>query len=389
MQNKMKYLILTLLIAVNFSNCNDSSDIPVEELQSEQVKLEHISTLQLTDITDGYGARPEIIAHNDYFYIIYLGNITTQRSHKVRIYDKDFNLLDDKVLHSGSSTYGSPTDIRVTKDGDYLYVFYELSSESTGANLFGKKYSLDGEFTLVAEGFIASGPYFFDAEDGEETLNDPASVVVDGRVYLMTQIKDSGGTPPNPSIASTRYRLRELYPDLSEIIETRDIDLSASMGGWSFAGSLAYTNGNIYYIQASITSFTGIAPAGMELMMVEFDTNWDYDLDQDVFALTDTANTTEGMPLGVLFNDNLLFVSYRVGEVTEANEQNATSVGEMWLDVYNDEFNRIDSIRASSEGLFGEHATVAVVGDFAYVAYGGKSASETYENLYVATIKFR
>ena len=350
------------------------------------ITLEQVKSLQLTDEYDGYGARPEIVSHGEYFYIIYLGDITGRRTFKVRTYDMNFNLIKEKVLVSGSLEYGDPTDIRISKDGDYVYAFYELSSKEKGAHLFGAKYKLDEDFTKVAESRspIVISSFFFDVADGEETLNDPASVIVDGRVYVMTKIKDGGRGLAG---ARTAYRVRELSSDLSEIVATRDIDLSETMDGWATLNNLFYANGEIHHIQSSITSFS--PKVNPDLKMVRFDKEWKFDRSSDVFSLTNANDVTEGMPTGVRFTDNLLFLSHRIGAVTPVSEGAPTSEGELWLNIYNDEFELIDSIRASSKGLFGEHSTVAVVGNHVYVAYGGKTSDEARENIHVDIFKFR
>ncbi len=370
-----------LVITVILIGCS-KSDLPIP---NEIIKLQRIKTLQLTDESQGYGARPEIASNGKYIYIVYLGDLTTQRSHKVRVYDLDFNLISEKILATGTLEYGGVTDIRISKDDNYVYSFYEMASSETGASLFGAKYSMDESFTKVAEsnGPIAKSAFFFDAIDGEETLNDPASVVVDGRVYLMTQITDKNGGVLN---AQTLYNLRELSSDLSEVIETRRIDLSEVIDGWAGLTSLININEKINTIQASLVSY----PSGInsDFRMVRFDENWGFDKNYDIFYLTETENITETMPVGARFVDNTLFISYRVGEVTVAAIDNPTSVGELWLNRYNGSFELIDSVQVSAEGLKGEHASVEVIGDYVYVAYSVSASDKERENVYVDVFKF-
>ncbi len=352
-----------------------------------EIKLEYIKSLKLTDESEGYGARPEIVANGNYFYIIYLGDITTKRCFKLRCYDRHFNLIEEKILIPASPEYGNPTDIRISKDGDYVYIFYELSSKEKGAHLFAAKYKLDKNFTKVAEsnGPIAESGFFFDLADGEEQLDDPASVVADGRVYLMTKIK---GTSTGLVSAKTLYRLRELSPDLSEIIETRDIDLSELMDGWATVNSLFYGNGKVNHIQKSIRSFS--PRINSDLKMIRFDEEWEFDESRNVFNLTNTNDDSEGMPTGVRFIDSLLFLSYRTGKITPISEDQPKSIGgPIWLSVYNNKFDLLDVIRVGAEEIIGEHSSVEIMGDYVFVVYGGESPSVMRENIYVDIFKFR
>lgn len=353
-----------------------------------KIKLERIKSLQLTNASDGYGARPEIASNGKYFYVIYLGDITTKRSFKVRIYDKNFNLITEKILASSSLEYGGPTDIRISVDGDYVYAFYEISSKEKGANLFAAKHKMDANFTKVAQsnGPIAKSSFFFDASQGGELLDDPASIVVDGKVYVMTKIKD---TADGLAGAKTLYKVRELSSDLSKIIETRDIDLSEIMDGWATLSSLFYANGRIHHIQGSIASFS--PKINPDLKMIRFDKEWNFSKINDVFKLTNTNDVSEGMPTGARFRDNLLFVSYRTGEATPISEgQPKSKGGKFWLNIYNDKFELLDSIQVSAEGVGGEHSSIEVVGNYVYVVYGGEDVSSAMkENTYIDTFKFR
>ncbi|VAW03500.1 hypothetical protein MNBD_ACTINO02-2765, partial [hydrothermal vent metagenome] len=364
---------------------DDSLGEPTETpSESVDAGLVYIETFKLTDRADGHGARPEIASNGEYIYIVYLGDLTTQRSHKVRIYDLDFNLLGEKVLATGTSEYGGVTDIRISRDDMYVYSFYEMADKNTGATLFGAKYRMDGNFTKVAEsdGPIVTSAFFFDAVDGEETLNDPASIVVNGKVYLMTQITYKRGGVRN---AKTLYKLRELSSDLSEILDTREIDLSGVMTGWAGLANLLEIGGVIYTIQGSLVSY----PSGFssDLRMVRFDTDWEFNQDTDVFALTNTDDTTETMPVGARYVDDTLFVSFRVGDVTVAALENPTSRGELWLNMYNNDFELIDSVQVSTDGVEGEHASVEVIGDYVYVAYGGSTSDSVREDVYVSVFR--
>ncbi len=380
---KTVIIAFILIIMMIISGCS-KQDLLVTNNTSA---LQHIKTIKLTNEAQGYGARPEIASNGKYIYIVYLGNITTQRSHKVRVYDLDFNLITEKVLAVSLPEYGGVTDIRMSKDDNYIYTFYEMSSKEKGAHLFGAKYRMDENFTKIAESNlpIVKGAYFFDAVDGDETLDDPSSIIVDERVFIMTKIVDKSGGVLN---SKTLYKLRELSNDLSTIIDTRDIDLSNIMGGWSAVGSLFYANGKIHYVQGNLVSYS--SGINSDFKVVKFDNNWEYDKNKDVFELTNTEDITESMPVGARFVDNRLFISYRRGEVTVVSQDDPTSSGKLWLSIYNNNFEIIDSIQVSAEGIEGEHACVEVIGDYVYVAYGGSiSGSDVKrDNVYVGIFKF-
>lgn len=67
----------------------------------------------------------------------------------------------------------------ITSDGQFLYAFYELASPEQGARLFAVKYALTDDFPRLAYTAqpIATGPYWHDAQPGDETLDDPAPVL--------------------------------------------------------------------------------------------------------------------------------------------------------------------------------------------------------------------
>jgi hypothetical protein len=386
--HNIKMIKKTLVIALGVLaistipiGCSKSA-LPVP---NDNVKLQRINSLQLTDESQGYGARPEIASNGEYIYIVYLGDLTTQRSHKVKIYDMDFNLISEKVLATGTTEYGGVTDIRISKDDNYVYSFYETSSQQTElAYLFGAKYRMDKDFTEVSEnqGYLVQSVAYDNAVDGDETLNDPASVVINGRVYLMTQISYKEGGPLG---ARTLYKLREISSDLSNIIDTKDIDLSEVMDGWAGLTGLVDINGKVNAIQGNLVLYS--SGLNSDFRMIRFDENWEFNQDNDVFDLTETEDITETMPVGTRYVDNTLFLSYRSGEVTK-NTIGNPSEGELWLSMYDNNFELIESVQVSAEGLKGEHASVEVIGSYVYVVYAVSTSGEERENVFVDIFKF-
>lgn len=374
--------VLVLLLTLNLLNFCPKT-VYCQVVSSDKIKLKHIKSLQLTSASDGFGARPEIISNGQLFYVVYLGDFTTNRKFKVRIYDSDFNLIKEKALVSFNPQYGSPTDIRVSKDGDYLYAFFEMGSKVSGAHLFAAKYRLDQDFTKIAETInpIAESSYFHDSQDGDELLDDPASVIIEGRPFVMTKIKNSGKGLQN---GRTLYVVRELSPDLKSVIQKKDIDLSRVMNGWAYLNNLFYVNGKINHIQPTITSFG--PRINFDLALLRFDGQWNFQ--NNLTMLTDTP-IVEGMPTGLRFTDDLLFLTYRTGEAKRVGQGSPTSPGQLWLNIYNHDFQLLESLRLTSGGLAGEHSTVEVVGDNVCAAYGAKRDSDEHENIYVDIFKLK
>jgi len=366
----MKQFVLPLFIFLLFffAGCTEP----------EIIKLEKIDSLQLTDASSGYGARPEIVSDGENFYIIYSGGFTSTRAFIIKILDKNFNLIKEQIIATGSQEFGGPTDVRIIKDNGFLYVFYETAGKQAGAHLFGAKFVLNENFEKIADEKIADAVYGYDAETGEETLDDPASVFVGEKLYLMTKLKD-----PVHLGAKTRFYLRELNPnDLSVISNSeRVLDLSNVMETKASPNSLLYKDNKIYHIQVS--------GRPTDLKMVVFDESWNYS-PSDVIQLT-TGSETETMPVGARFSDESLFVTYKLGEIEkiDPDEGKIVNVGEIWVEVFDEDFESIDKIQVSAEGIEAERATLEVVGDYVYVAYAGKRENEKRSNVFIDILKFR
>jgi hypothetical protein len=121
------------------------------------VSLSLTRTIAVTTDAEGGSARPEIIATSNRVFVVYLGNIGNggNRTFNVKIFDSNLdNLIASKTIVTTTTEYGSPTDIRVASDGQYLYAFYETakttSQTSTTTYLWGAKYALDDALTRVA-----------------------------------------------------------------------------------------------------------------------------------------------------------------------------------------------------------------------------------------------
>jgi len=357
----------------------DSTGIDNEETKPT-INLQLLKTIKLTNDEDGRGARPEILAYRNNNYVVYLGDITGQRKFKVRIYDKDFNLLKEKQLVSTDDRNRKPTDIRVSKQDGFAYVFYELTDKTIGSAIYGAKYELDDNFTEISKSngpIIMSRYDFFNTPDGEPTLDDPASVIIDDKLYIMLKIRDKGKGLTN---ANTLYFLIELNSDFKDA-STKELDLSEVMDGWATANSLIFDDDKILHIQSSISGKS-------DLKMIQFNKYWQYDTN-DVYNLTNTQQISETMPMGATLKDDLLFVSYKTGEPKQVTPDNPLNSGDIWLEIFNENYKSIDKIKVNNDNIQGEHSTVEVIGDYVYVAYDGKTTSETKGNIYVNIYKYK
>ncbi|MFQ6083706.1 MAG: hypothetical protein ACE5WD_10135 [Candidatus Aminicenantia bacterium] len=386
MKRKIRTCILVIILIGGYLIQKENLK---SEVLSDSFNLQHIRTIKLTDKAEGGGARPEIVFANGRFYIIFLGGIIHgfERSFKVKICDLYFNELATKILVTSSPIYGGPTDIRISKDEDNLYVFYEMASKEKGAHLFGAKYKLDREFTKLAaaEYPIAEGPYWFDTKIGDETLDDPTSIVIDGQVYVMTKLR-TGIIPQS----DTYYRLREISPDLSQVLSTRDLDLSNAINGGASVNSLFYDQNFIYSVLPTvIRPFCG--PGGgpevadLNLALIRFDKNWNFNAYYDVLTLTSNSEV-EHMPTGVrLVNDYLYVVHHETPREWDCTglEEGPGKGNIIKLKVYDNNYNLVEDIQVTDEGYRGKHPTIEIIGHRVYVAYGSNELGGDRGNVVV------
>jgi hypothetical protein len=354
--------------------------------------LQHLRTVTLTTDEEGGGGRPEIVYADGRFFVVYLGNIipgSGQRAFKVKVFDEDFTTeITARDLVTPTAEYGSPTDIRVTSDGQYLYAFYEtVTREQT--HLFAAKYGLTDDFPRVAytDPPIATSVLALEAQPGDELLDDPAPVLGDGSLFVMTKIR-TGITPEE----DTRYRLRQFTTDLVQVGEARDLDLSAVADGGANVNALLYVNGN-YYSVLPTTLAPMCGPGGgpdvadSDLLMVRFDGDWAFDPAGDLWTLSDCPEV-ERYVSGLDYADGSFYVAHHATPRTWECQPGGPSPGRppgevVWLKVFDQDGNPVDAVRVSGDS-FGNHPTVEVVGDRIYVAYAHKESQDATENVVVA-----
>jgi predicted esterase len=368
------------------------SPTPTPTATPQAFQLQHLRTVTLTTDAEGGGGRPEIVYANDRFFVVYLGNIipgSGQRAFKVKVFDQDLTTeIMARDLVTPTAEYGSPTDIRVASDGQYLYAFYEMAGEQQGTHLFAAKYALTDDFPRVAytDPPIAGSVLAVEAQPGDELLDDPAPVLANGSLFVMTKIR-TGITPDE----DTRYRLRQFTTDLTQVGEARDLDLSQVADGGANVNALLYVDGNYYGVLP-----TTIAPmcgpgggpeaANSDLLMVRFDPDWTFDPATDVWTLSDCPDM-ERYVSGFDHADGYFYVAHHATPRTWTCQQGGPSPGRppgevVWLKVFDADFNPVDAVKVSGD-VFGNHPTVEVVGERVYVAYGHKETQDASENVVV------
>lgn len=207
-----------------------------------------ISLLKKIEIPGG--ARPEIIAAGDRVYIVYLDvsqDTQGSNSFKVKIFDRDLTTeLYGRTLVA-SPDYGRVTDIRLASDGSCVYAFYEVAGGGK-SYLMGARYALDETFSeLASKGPITTSAELNVAQAGDEKLDDPAPLIADGGIYVMTRYKAALARE-----GDTRFKLRRLDRELN-LLDEFDLDLSAVIDGGARQSSLLSANGSYYLATASTT----------------------------------------------------------------------------------------------------------------------------------------
>ena len=343
--------------------------------------LQQVRTVEITTDATGRGARPEIHFANNRFYIIYLGIVGPGKTaFKVKVYDSSLeNVLTEKIIVKSDTTYGGTTDIRSVADSEGVYLFFEKANEAKDAAfLFGEKYAFDEGFTKVYgyNGPIAQGAYWHTSEAGDELLDDPASVIVGDRVYVMTKIKGDFSKLFN---SVPTYRIRELNPELSQVDTTFDITIP-EMRGWPYANSLLYSGGSIYHLQPSLASDK--PPVNLDLKLLRFTEDWQYE-SNDVFTIS-SESWSESMPVGFARDkDGFYYLTFEQPAAPPDPTTSGPSGSHLWLKMYDSNFRELSSTKVTDTEYLGTHATVAIVDDSVYVAYG-RSVPEPYkENVVV------
>jgi len=307
--------------------CSESIGSCPRDCEQEIEEITLINTINLGDNV----ARPEIVATDDYIFIVYLD--ISDQSFKVNIYSKDFSSkISEKVIASKNSEYGICTDIRIDSDGEYLYAFYEHVNVATDSSyLFGKKYRLNNNFDLVAEtGLVSTSVQFKLAQNGDEFLDDPMVLVTENVVFAITRYMDNLGTS-----GQTIYRVYKYTKDLVKI-EEFNLDLSGVADGGSRQASIKEIGGYYYMILPTsvgakdITSkIDNLAPS--DILMVKLNNNWQI-IDSKIISAD--KDVIENYVMGFDFDDEYFYIGYK-----HIPQPISTMTG--MLKIYDKEFNLV------------------------------------------------
>lgn len=309
-------LVIALFI-MSLLGCSGGGSGSDSSSTSGPFSLTLLKKVTITTDTEGGSARPEVVATSDRVFVVYLGHIgSMNRTFDVKIYDRDMTtVITAKTIVSPTSAFGSPTDIRVAADGQYLYAFYETSTTSTPF-LHGAKYALNDTFDLVATAPspIASGKSLTTVAEGDEILNDPAPLVGPESVFVITRLWSTITTA-----GKTVYRVREFDKVTMEQVRTFNLDLSGIADGRGRVTSLCYSGGTIYMALATTVSDKGAGDtstssddgAESDILLVKMKPDWSFDASTDVRVISAESNDRENYITGLKITGTRLIMTYK------------------------------------------------------------------------------
>ncbi len=275
--------------------------------------------LRVTAEGEGGSARPEVVATADRVFVLYLGNIQSPdgRVFAARIYDASLGtIVASKTLVTASAQYGAPTDIRVASDGARAYTFYEThrrtSPTTAETYLWAASYALDDGFARVAQTPLplARSQPLAEAPEGAELLDDPAPLVGEDRVFVLTRLKSSLGTA-----GRTAYRVRALHKDDLSLLSTFDLDLSQVADGRARVASLLVQGGRIMMALATTVSDQGLREdtddgALSDVILIRMRPDWSF-TPEDVVSVTAEPGDRENYVCGLEADERFLYVTYK------------------------------------------------------------------------------
>jgi hypothetical protein len=331
---------------------------PTPTENGSEINLNLIKTINLQD-----AARPEMIATNNRVFVVY--HDLADNTYSVKIFDKEIETeITSKVLVSRSLEYGTPTDIRVSSDDNYLYTFYETVKGRTNETyLRGAKYSLNDNFKKVAStGLITSGKTHDASEYGDEKLDDPIPLVGKDSIYTITRYKQ-----PFDKFGETKYKVYEFTKDMSKIREF-DLDLSSVADGGARQASAIYHQG--YYYMALATTVgpaTGIAlKTPSDILIVKLDTDWK--IKESKIISTDNAdpNDTETYVTGFQADENNFYLTYNQVNIPKIDTEFRSP-----LKIYDKEFNLLleEIVKVKSENEAGLRPSLEVTEDRIFIGH--------------------
>ncbi|MFQ6087666.1 MAG: glycosyl hydrolase 53 family protein [Candidatus Methanofastidiosia archaeon] len=339
-----------------------------EKSQIPSIELNFFKKVEIPN-----GARPEVVATKDRVFVLYL-NIENLKNRRfsLKIFDRDLNKeIASKTLVPTTSEYGSPTDIRVLSDGEYLYTFYETAKRDK-TYLFGARYILNDNFERVGyTGLIATSKIFTIAEEGDEKLDDPAPVIGLGSVFVVTRIKKS-----MEKTGQTIYRVREFSFDLKTKLSEFDLDLSSIVDGGARQTSLIYEK-SFFYIAVPTTVGVSTIPEldlayPSDIVLVKLNDNWQIVESKIISANPEYNETyvtgfkTDGIYYYLTYNEIKMGVEFRSP-----------------LKIYDNDFNLlkteiVKSMSMRGKGGYGLRPSLEVTDDRIFLGNNEERNAEIY-----------
>jgi hypothetical protein len=293
-----------------------------------------VTFLKRMDIANG--ARPEIVATNDRVFVVYLSPAPGANSFKVAVFDRELNNeIASQTLVSTTSQYGMPTDIRVARDGEFLYAFYEtVDLPNNKTYLWGAKYSLTDSFDRInytSTPITQSLPAINMGElpDGTELVDDPAPLIGPNSTFVITRIKYALN-----QTGQTIYRVREFSKDLQTKLSEFDLNLSSVADGRARVASVFYHNYSYYMALPTTTGpvlFEEIdLMAYSDILMVRLGTNWQI---QESRMISQEPDDSESYVSGFKINGSYFYLTYN--QLKFSQEWNSV------LKIYDMDFNLV------------------------------------------------
>jgi len=300
--------------------------------------LDFIKTVAITSGAEGGSARPEIVVTEGRAYVVYLGHIAAgiNRTFNVKIFDSGLGtLIASKTIVAPGTQYGSPTDIRIAADGQFLYAFYETAT-ITETFLHGAKYVLNDSFDLAAAAPqpVATGRPVFELGEGEEVLNDPAPLVGPDGVFVVTRLWSGIATA-----GSTIYRVREFSKETMAQKRQFDLDLSGVADGRGRVTSLLYFGGSIHMALATTVSDAGANDsnrmsddgAQCDILLVRMKPDWTFDPSADVLVISAEPDDRENYITGLRTDGRYFYLTYKqaVGSPPTGEQRSVIKIFDM------------------------------------------------------------
>ena len=317
----------------------------------------------LTTLEEGGGARPEIIFLNGQWYMVYRDSAARGGSFRLKNFGRSLGQKASSRVLVSSGAKGGVTDIRMTTDGGFVYAAYETAS-AQGRKLFVEKYDSQFRLLISRQAAEAARP-----GRGVEALDDPAVVVGNNHVYVMTKVGIGQG--------QRQYRVREFNLDLTPTGAVFEIGTELNIGLGSVS-SVVFADGNFYVVTTVHVSGRPVCPSADEttnndLYVFLYDKDWRF----TGFSKAITSGPhIEYYPTGFKYADGKFYIVYLVNDpetyLPHCGQGGNLGIGKAYLLVLDKNFNPLINQKITAGSEIVNHPTLEVAGGQIYVAYGRK-----------------